>query len=172
MPKPRNFCAVDGCKSQKTKENLSFFSLPRDEERRRTWLEIIGRPDLLTTQTKSASHVVCSLHFDKSMIKYVPQLKPDAVPTKSLLNQPSTSSLNTNEDCKNVSTQTEESLINVLSAVTIEGPEEKSSCVQTTSDNASDIATQTTQELSDTHRKRKLRVEHKETAKKKKDASA
>lgn len=60
---------------------MSFFF------RRRTWLEIIGRPDLLTTQTKSACHFVCSLHFDKSMIKSVPQLKTDAVPTKSLLDQ-------------------------------------------------------------------------------------
>ena len=57
--------------------------------RRKKWLEVIGRPDLMNT--KPTSNCVCSLHFEKSMIKNIPQLNAEAVPTKLLPNQPSTS---------------------------------------------------------------------------------
>ncbi|KOB71413.1 Uncharacterized protein OBRU01_11676 [Operophtera brumata] len=123
---------------------------------RKKWLELINRPDLINPQTKPTSHIVCSLHFDKSMLKIIPRLKPDALPTKLLPNQPIYA--NTNEGCKDVSTQTEESFINVLSGVT-EFPKTKSS-EQTTSGYAQNDTTQKPLALPTARpRKRKLHGE-------------
>lgn len=135
--------------------------------RRKKWLEVIGRPDLMTPQVKPKSHLVCSVHFDKTMIKYIPVLKTDAVPTISLPNAPSTSDVNTSTDYKHVSTQTDKSCSNRAS-VKIKGPDKKSPCKQTASDNDTNETTQTSQSpLSATSRKRKLRGEFKELEQKK-----
>lgn len=76
---------------------------------------------------------------------------------KLLPNQPNTSKTNTKGDRRDVSTQTKESYVNILSAVTIKGPDKKSSCAQTASENKNE-PTQTSLALStDTPRKRKLR---------------
>ncbi|CAG4950379.1 unnamed protein product [Colias eurytheme] len=150
------YCDVDGCRSSRVNnKELSFFQLPKQEHRRKKWLEVIGRPDLLTA--KHTTHFVCSLHFDETQIKCKPQLLTDAVPMKLLPNQPNTSKTNTKGDRRDVSTQTKESYVNILSAVTIKGPDKKSSCAQTASENKNE-PTQTSLALStDTPRKRKLR---------------
>lgn len=120
--------------------------------RRKKWLEIIGRPDLMTSQIKPKSHIVCSLHFEKTLIRYIPLLKTDAVPTISLPNAPSTSDVNTTTDYKHVPTQIEKSSVN-------KGTDKKSSCVQVTSDNDMNKTTQTSKTLSSPIPERKLRGE-------------
>ncbi|KAJ8716501.1 hypothetical protein PYW07_003128 [Mythimna separata] len=77
-----------------------------NEERRKTWVELIGRPDLARPETKPKSHYVCCLHFEKSAMIYIPQLRPDALPTKLLPSLPTTSSASTEPKCKEMSTQT------------------------------------------------------------------
>lgn len=117
----------------------------------------------MSIQTKPKSHTVCSLHFDKTMIKNLPQLKSDAVPTISLPNSPSTSDINTNANCKDVSTQTEEAFIEIFSTVSIKGPGSKSSRGQTASGNDMDKTTQTSHTLLPTTPiKHKLQGEYEE----------
>lgn len=101
-------CAVDGCKSSKRRDkHLTFFHLPVNEERRKTWAELIGRPDLARPEIKPKSHYVCCLHFEKSVIIHIPQLRPDALPTKLLPSLPTTLSASTDPKCKEISTQTQ-----------------------------------------------------------------
>nr|XP_049698995.1 uncharacterized protein LOC126055152 isoform X1 [Helicoverpa armigera] len=94
-------CAVDGCKSSKRRDkHLTFFHLPVNEERRKTWAELIGRPDLARPEIKPKSHYVCCLHFEKSVIIHIPQLRPNALPTQLLPPLPTTSSASTEPKSK------------------------------------------------------------------------
>ncbi|XP_061721788.1 52 kDa repressor of the inhibitor of the protein kinase-like isoform X2 [Cydia pomonella] len=84
-------CSADGCRNNKKNKNLSFFSLPTDEEQRNRWLEIIGRTDLIEKKDlKPRNYVVCSAHFEKDMIIQTPRLKPEALPTKYIPDVPTT----------------------------------------------------------------------------------
>ncbi|KAI5641876.1 THAP domain-containing protein [Phthorimaea operculella] len=113
-------CAVEGCRSSRRRDkNLSFFHLPADEKTRKTWTELIKRPDLARPGTKRKSHFVCSLHFEPSVIRYKAQLLPKALPTISIpvVPQPTTSNRNKTET-KDSSTQTENLTEDNISAVT------------------------------------------------------
>uniref|UniRef100_A0A1E1WCZ7 THAP-type domain-containing protein n=1 Tax=Pectinophora gossypiella TaxID=13191 RepID=A0A1E1WCZ7_PECGO len=84
-----SLCAVGGCRSSKRRDkHLAFFHLPVDEARRKSWVDMIGRPDLAMPKTKPKSHFVCSLHFESSMINYKALLRQNALPTKMLSCQP------------------------------------------------------------------------------------
>ncbi|CAG4931767.1 unnamed protein product [Colias eurytheme] len=76
-------CAYDGCLAKQGLDNLSFFSLPVDEKRRKLWLGIINRPDLDRPDIKPRSYAICSRHFEPSSIVFVPKLKADAIPSRS-----------------------------------------------------------------------------------------
>ncbi|XP_028171204.1 uncharacterized protein LOC114360649 [Ostrinia furnacalis] len=84
--KRQTHCAVDGCKSRirNSRQDLSFFALPKDEERRKAWAELIGRPDLAAPGIRPSRYVVCSLHFDDSAMIIMPRLLPNAMPTRQL----------------------------------------------------------------------------------------
>ncbi|XP_022920991.2 uncharacterized protein [Onthophagus taurus] len=78
-------CMVKGCRS-KAGKTLSFFRVPKNQERATQWLEACDRLDL---QSKSVEHLyknfsVCSLHFTENMYSgpYTKRLLPTAVPTK------------------------------------------------------------------------------------------
>uniref|UniRef100_A0A2A4J5S8 THAP-type domain-containing protein n=1 Tax=Heliothis virescens TaxID=7102 RepID=A0A2A4J5S8_HELVI len=137
-------CAVHGCRSSRRRntENLSFFYLPKNEDRRRKWAELIGRPDLAGPNTKIRNHFVCALHFDSSSITYTPKLKPDALPSISLPSQvedsePGTSTSNSEiielkegVGVTESATQTKYPTVNI-SAIKLKGPDSKSESVQT-----------------------------------------
>lgn len=104
---------------------------------------------------------MCSLHFEKSVIKYKPQLRPDALPTKLLPSLPTTSSVSTKPESKEISTQTELHISNsnMLSAINTKGADIKS---KPTSHNSQTEQTQTSTALSsNTPRKRSLSEESK-----------
>ncbi|CAH2092523.1 unnamed protein product [Euphydryas editha] len=130
-----SLCAVEGCRSNKRKnKNLSFFYLPADEERRKTWTELIGRPDLASPKMKIKSHFVCSLHFDPSVITYTPKLLPDALPTKLLPDQapePTTSKSNPKTEIKEILSQNECSNVGKSLAATNQSPDVKSEATRT-----------------------------------------
>uniref|UniRef100_A0A1E1WQ08 THAP-type domain-containing protein n=1 Tax=Pectinophora gossypiella TaxID=13191 RepID=A0A1E1WQ08_PECGO len=86
--KNKRYCLARGCvNSDKKMPNLSFFSLPKDAERRRKWLTVLNRQDILSKEDiKIKSYVVCSMHFDDSVVKITKQLKADAVPSIFLPN--------------------------------------------------------------------------------------
>ncbi|GBP86919.1 hypothetical protein EVAR_60901_1 [Eumeta japonica] len=79
------YCAFYGCMSKKTDKEVSFFKLPANEGRRKKWLDIIQRTDLIKPDLNPKSYVVCSKHFDKSSIIFTPKLKSDAVPSRIVL---------------------------------------------------------------------------------------
>ncbi|XP_053610575.1 uncharacterized protein LOC128675293 [Plodia interpunctella] len=79
------YCAVQGCKNQKTMKEISFFKLPTDAKRREDWLYMIGRPDLLQKpDLKPECHFVCHIHFEEFMMIRKPLLRPTAIPTKNI----------------------------------------------------------------------------------------
>ncbi|CAH2098201.1 unnamed protein product [Euphydryas editha] len=160
MSKSRAYCIVDGCQNQTTNKSLSFFKLPKDEERRNKWLKIIGRSDLMNRKDlKPGSYIVCSVHFEKNMIFMTPRLHPDAMPTKYLPSQPSTSTSTSEMESSTIdtSTQTEFSKVNNISIENIKDTTCETSAVKTEEINV-DEKTQTSISLSqDTPEIRKLR---------------
>ncbi|CAH0400298.1 unnamed protein product [Chilo suppressalis] len=144
-----HYCAVDGCSSTKRQKHISFFRLPKEEETRKKWLQLIGRPDIATSPTSPNNHFVCSLHFDESMMISVPKLKPDALPMKLL---PNCSRLISYDE---KSTQTDELKIDISSAL-IYSTDNKSSG-QSASDSMRTDNPQTSVPLSPATRKRKPR---------------
>ncbi|CAG9789038.1 unnamed protein product [Diatraea saccharalis] len=154
-PSAMHYCAVDGCSSSKRQKHISFFRLPKEEETRKKWLQLIGRPDIATSPTNPNNHFVCSLHFEESMMISVPKLKPDALPTKLLPN--STRLISYDEK----STQTDELKIDITSAL-IYANDNKSSSGQSATDS---MNPQTSVPLSPAARKRKPR-ESKDTEQK------
>ncbi|KAL0859555.1 hypothetical protein ABMA27_010697 [Loxostege sticticalis] len=80
--KKKKSCIVDGCLNNNTCLNLTFFTLPKDIERRREWLTLINRQDLLQKENLNhISYVLCSAHFEDSSIIIVKRLNENAVPT-------------------------------------------------------------------------------------------
>ncbi|XP_045509096.1 uncharacterized protein LOC123704703 [Colias croceus] len=75
-------CCVYGCTSESYKgSDLSFHVLPKNEERRKLWLE-----NMEIRRKISKNTVVCSKHFEPScfvMVNFRQCLKADAVPTIS-----------------------------------------------------------------------------------------
>ncbi|XP_041975362.1 52 kDa repressor of the inhibitor of the protein kinase-like [Aricia agestis] len=84
----RKYCAVFKCLNTDREPDLTFFKLPQDDERCRTWLKLIDRQELLKQDFKKSSYYVCSKHFSDSSFKIIKQLKDDALPSISLHNQP------------------------------------------------------------------------------------
>lgn len=123
---------------------------------------MIGRPDLGTPETKPSSYYVCSLHFEKSVIKYKPQLRPDALPTKLLPSLPNTSSISSKPECKEISTQTELHISNsnMPSAINTKGADIKSKPVPTSHNSQTEQQTSTALS-SNIPRKRSLSEESK-----------
>ncbi|XP_063386694.1 uncharacterized protein LOC134672668 [Cydia fagiglandana] len=85
MPKiNRTYCAVYGCLSNNIKNpDYSFFSIPREEEIRVRWLQVICRMDL----TSYRYHRVCEEHFkpEDILVKATRRLlKKDVLPTLKL----------------------------------------------------------------------------------------
>lgn len=75
--------------------------------RRKKWLEVIGRPDLLNrSDLRPHSYCVCSAHFESSVLSTKLYLTHDAVPTKLL-------PTSKKDADNNQSTQTEESSDNL-----------------------------------------------------------
>ncbi|XP_047242653.1 uncharacterized protein LOC124881164 [Girardinichthys multiradiatus] len=72
---PSVCCAV-GCDNKKGDPNISFYRLPKEEERRQRWLSAIRRANW----TPTASSRLCSAHF-VSCAKSQNPLSPDYVPT-------------------------------------------------------------------------------------------
>lgn len=94
---------------------------------------MIGRPDLASPRHK-VHELVCSRHFDSSAIKYIPKLLPNALPTKLLPSDPSTSPSISESKTKEISTQTcsTDDSTSTISAMATKTVEMKS--VQTTDD--------------------------------------
>ncbi|PZC73986.1 hypothetical protein B5X24_HaOG208475 [Helicoverpa armigera] len=157
-------CAVHGCRTSKrnNKLNLSFFSLPKEEDRRKKWTELIGRPDLDTSKAKTT--FLCSLHFDPSVIINIPKLHPDALPSRCLPSEaqkedlhpePGTASYNCTlmkRPTQEASTQTEYSTAETLKAPAAQSESEKTTATVSTN----------------TPRKRKLKIRSKQLTPKKK----
>lgn len=78
---------------------------------------MIGRPELGKPGTKKKSYIVCSLHFDSSVITYIPKLQKGALPTKLLPSEETTSCTNTVQEYKENSTQTEYLTVRVVPVV-------------------------------------------------------
>lgn len=96
-PRRKNYCFAPGCKTGysrvKDAPKLSLFSVPEDEEMRRTWERNLHRKD----KPLEVTDAVCELHFEGKYVlrDYVhvidgkevrlprgkPSLSPDAVPT-------------------------------------------------------------------------------------------
>ncbi|XP_011556837.3 uncharacterized protein LOC105387753 [Plutella xylostella] len=83
----KRYCIAFGCHNNtKALPNLSLFKLPKDPQRMREWLRILGREDLLHREDlKPSSYEVCCFHFDESSIKVIKLLKADAMPARVAL---------------------------------------------------------------------------------------
>uniref|UniRef100_A0A2A4JJZ8 THAP-type domain-containing protein n=1 Tax=Heliothis virescens TaxID=7102 RepID=A0A2A4JJZ8_HELVI len=95
-----NKCSVVGCGATKNinQPNITFHRLPRNEYKKRIWLEAIGKENL---RTNTKDIFICSQHFDENAFNRtldILRLRDDAVPTlfqnyqTSDQHQPSTSS--------------------------------------------------------------------------------
>ncbi|XP_026320881.1 uncharacterized protein LOC113230978 [Hyposmocoma kahamanoa] len=67
MPPNRHFCAAFACMNSSDNNNLKFFPLPTDPQRRENWLQLIRREDLIKKSSKR--YYVCETHFRKEDIK-------------------------------------------------------------------------------------------------------
>ncbi|CAK1584213.1 unnamed protein product, partial [Parnassius mnemosyne] len=179
MAKRRSYtnCCVDGClNKQKDSDTISFFKLPKDSERRKEWLKIIGRPDLLNKPNlKHGSYKVCSQHFENSMMSFVNKriLIPTAIPTLHIIGtesqqQQSTSKTENLRKTFDVSIQTMDSHINILPVDKIKNASMTEHQTQTDI-NIKEMQTQTPVALSSgTPRKRKLYLQLQESEVKRK----
>ncbi|XP_073963693.1 uncharacterized protein [Choristoneura fumiferana] len=148
-----NLCEVDGCQSKSGKD-VSFFKLPRDEERRKEWCDLIGRPDLAGPNIKFGSHIICNRHFAKSEMTIIPRLNPNALPSRELPNHPSTfKGIRYNKELDKIDNTTQTDGNNMVDK-----------CIQTTQ-KVNDEETQTTIDTSKRKLTEELREEKKKTMK-------
>ncbi|KAH9645499.1 hypothetical protein HF086_007015 [Spodoptera exigua] len=82
----KKICSVLEClNTNVSKPTISFFSLPKEPERRAIWLQRISREELLNKPAHS--YVVCEEHFDPKSIERKPdrkRLRKGAVPSLKL----------------------------------------------------------------------------------------
>lgn len=141
--------------------------------RRNQWLKLIGRTDLLK-KDNTKSYRVCSQHFEESMMSEVRMRKllPHAVPTKCLPTestdaQPQPSTSKNESNASDVSTQTKDSYVNVISVIKIKDATKTETQTQTEEPQV-EKNIQTAGALSEnTPRKRKLRTNLQESERKK-----
>ncbi|XP_045772701.1 THAP domain-containing protein 2-like [Maniola jurtina] len=68
MSKRGRSCCVWGCLNTSVNNpSLAFFSLPTNVKRRKMWLQLISRRELI--DRKHVSYRVCEIHFDKKFIQ-------------------------------------------------------------------------------------------------------
>ncbi|XP_075976375.1 uncharacterized protein LOC142976734 [Anticarsia gemmatalis] len=60
-------------------------------QRRQMWVDLIGRQDLLNPEKRARTYFVCSLHFARDDITSKPILMPNALPSKRLPSEPTSS---------------------------------------------------------------------------------
>ncbi|XP_073946463.1 protein interacting with Ttk69 and Sin3A isoform X4 [Choristoneura fumiferana] len=165
---PRRYCSVFGCLNNSANPDLSFFGIPTQGERRLQWLNLIGRGDLISRDTRN---VVCQIHFkDEDINKnnsFRKSLQKNALPCfhlPSLLNEDKLTQ--TDIATFNSSSQTDMSnVLNIVPEIVLK-KESTTTATQTEISVKSANETQTPISLSaDTPRKRKLKSELKECKK-------
>ncbi|XP_063372147.1 uncharacterized protein LOC134660329 [Cydia amplana] len=82
----KKVCCVKDCPA-KNAEDVTYFSLPANVERRQQWLKLIGRTDLYNDTQNPSNYAVCSIHFEESNISVLKQALPTAIPTRHVPRQ-------------------------------------------------------------------------------------
>ncbi|XP_069364594.1 uncharacterized protein [Maniola hyperantus] len=174
------YCTVCVNNNRKNK-NTSFFSYPKDSTRRHEWLKAVGREDLLTKlvdDKKRLQYRICEEHFNKSCIKYskngtVKYLFDNAFPTLNLPTNDGACSSSSSSPCDK-STPIPVELLRIIytrKQVMPTAEIDQTSCsiqTDTCKESCENKSSQTALHLStDSPRKRKLALEHREARKRK-----
>ncbi|XP_061727627.1 uncharacterized protein LOC133532794 isoform X1 [Cydia pomonella] len=81
VSRDKKVCCVKDCPA-KDAEDVTYFSLPVNVERRLQWLKLIGITELYNELHNPRDPAVCSIHFEESQITVLKQALPTAIPTR------------------------------------------------------------------------------------------
>ncbi|XP_063391729.1 uncharacterized protein LOC134677227 [Cydia fagiglandana] len=83
VSRDKKVCCVRDCPA-KDSEDVTYFSLPANVERRQQWIKLLGITDLYNDTQNPRDFAVCSIHFDESNISVLKQALPTSVPTRHI----------------------------------------------------------------------------------------
>ncbi|XP_063544923.1 uncharacterized protein LOC134753089 [Cydia strobilella] len=81
VSRDKKVCCVKDCPA-KDAEDVTYFSLPANVDRRLQWLKLLGITDLYNDIQNTRDYAVCSIHFEESQINVLKQVLPTAIPTR------------------------------------------------------------------------------------------